>query len=247
MDIAQLVLRSKNVSPLALLTDHNFKLALRPHRVLATARAAQVVFNRPYNDRRNAEFVRDHDTAWARFITSLANWEQFSSTLVLPRKERVMVAAWHFPEVSTVFAFAKQVHALLLVSQDAPWLESLKASGCTLNMFADGASMKLAREMQGGRVVAAMLDHSYPDTHCEKTILLGRTVNTPSGILELCSRFGYLIVFVAPRATGVEVVAEFDATGHSASNLAQRYNHWLEMEIKRASASWLMWQAFPSA
>lgn len=245
MDLYQLILQSKTMPVAKLLRDETFKKSVIPRTVFATSRASELLFNRPYVDPRNAEFVRSHNESWAKTFANLANWEQSPTSLVLPRNERVLVAGWHFPEIPTIFTFAKKIHALLLVSQDAPWLESLKEAGCTLNLFAPGASKQLIKEMQTGRVVAAMLDHAYPDTRCEKSSLLGRTVNTPSGILELCSRFKYLMVFVAPRTTGVEVVAQIDTTDRSGTELAQQYNSWLEAEVKKNPAAWLMWQALP--
>jgi lauroyl/myristoyl acyltransferase len=165
--------------------------------------------------------------------------------VMLPRQEQIFVAAWHFPEVATLFGFARTIHALLLVSQDAPWFKALRSAGCTLNFQAPGAIKRLVREMQAGRVVAAMLDHAIPGTQCEPARLLGRTVSTPSGILELCSRYGYRIGFVAPRPGGNRIVAEIDATGRPTRELAQQYNDWLEQEVRAAPERWLMWQALP--
>lgn len=245
MNLEQLVLRSRNLPVRRLLQDEEFRRSVSPHTVLATSRSSKLIFNRPYDHQRNAEFKRNYDQSWATLINNLANWERSSSSLVLPHNDRILIAGWHFPEIPTIFAYAKQIRALLLVSQDAPWLSSLKEAGCTLNLFDAATPRQLFREMQSGRIVAAMLDHYHPNTRSEKSNLLRKTVDTPSGIFDLCSRFGYLMVFIAPRANRIEVVAQIDTTGRSASELAQQYNTWLEAEIKRDPAAWLMWQALP--
>lgn len=224
--------------------DAEFEPQMRARLHLAALKASHV-FSAPQVPVGQNTFAPTHKKEWARFIHSLAHWERIGQPVELPRKERVFVAAWHFPEVAALFAFAREIHALMLVSQDAPWLKALREAGCTLNFQEPGAVRQLIREMQAGRVVAAMLDHAIPGTRCEPAQLLGRIVSTPSGILELCSKHGYLIAFVAPRPEGIRIVAHMDATGQPARKLAQQYNDWLEAEIRTAPERWLMWQALP--
>lgn len=245
MELERFINQSRGLPKLHLLQSEDFKRSISPLNIHATLRVSNLVFNRSYSDQRNTEFSRGHNESWSTLISNLANWEQSSNSLVLPRKERILIAGWHFPEIPSLFAYSRQIRALLLVSQDAPWLSSLKEAGCTLNIFDSNAPRQLMSEMQSGRIIAAMLDHYHPNTRSEKSTLLGRTVDTPSGVFDLCSRFGYLMVFVAPRADRVEVVAQIDTTGQTASNLAQQYNAWLEAEIKAEPARWLMWQSLP--
>jgi hypothetical protein len=245
MDLDQFAIRSKGKSAEHLLQDEDFTKSIRSRTVFSTGLATQVLFNRPYHDERNAQFALNHKKSWANFIYYLANWEESNVTLTLPRPDHVLITSWHFPEVATLFSYAKKIHALLLVSQEAPWLEPLKAAECTLNLSVPGVARQLALQMRTGRIIATMLDHAHPDTHCEKVELLGRKVETPAGIFEICSRLGYLMVFVAPRRGHIEVVAQMDTTGKSAHELAQQYNRWLEVEVRRAPESWMMWQALP--
>ncbi|HAX75196.1 MAG TPA: hypothetical protein DCY88_05000 [Cyanobacteria bacterium UBA11372] len=245
IDIEQLINRSGRLSVAEIVKDDDFRRSFSSHTTFATAHASQLVFKRSYTDSQNQDFKRIHNESWAMLMNNLANWERLSGTLQLPRNEKILIAGWHFPEVPTLFSYARQVRALLLVSQDAPWLNSLKEEGCTLNISETNTTRRLIAEMQSGRIIAAMLDHSYPNTRTEKTTLLGRTVDTPSGIFDLCSRFGYLMVFVAPRKERIEIINRIDTTGKSASELAQQYTTWLEAEIRQAPSRWLMWQALP--
>jgi hypothetical protein len=243
MELDQFALRSKGRSSEQLLQDEDFKRSVRTRAIYGTGLASELVFHRPYIDERNAQFALSHKKAWAVFISNLANWENSPATLELPRLERVLITAWHFPQVANLFPFARRINALLLVYQDVPWLESLRTAGCTLNLSAEGATRQLMSQMRAGRVVATMLDHGHPDTRCEAARFLGRTVQTPSGIFDLCSRLGYLMVFVAPRGERIEVVEQIDTSRKTPAELAQQYNFWLEAEVKRDPALWLMWQA----
>lgn len=227
--------------------DEDFKREVRPSAIIAAAHSSKFILNLPYIFQGHADFINNHNKAWAQLVENLTNWNQSTTSLTLPRKERIMVAVWHFPEVPTLFNYAEKMHALILVSQDAPWMKELRDAECTLNISSPGASEQLAREMEAGRIIAGVLDHFHPEMEFKETQFLGQTVRRPSGLLELCSRFKYLIVFVAPREEGIKIIDQVDATGKSAEELAQLYSSWLEAEVKRSPDSWLMWQALPSA
>lgn len=183
--------------------------------------------------------------AWAETFANLSKWESFRDKLALPKQERVLIAGWHFPEVPRIFPAVQKAHILLLVSQDAPWLEKLKAAGCTVNFKAKGGQRNLVAQMAKGRVVGAMLDHVYADTQTVQAPLFGRPAKTPSGIFDLCIANKYTIVFIAPRKGRVQIVDSVAAPGHSAASLAARFNQWLEREVKRDPGRWLMWTSLP--
>lgn len=222
----------------------DFQRIVRSPTLLATAKACQLVLNRPYVSSEAAAFRDKHSLALSQFAVELAHWERSASTLELPRRDRVLVASWHFPQVPTLLAFAKKVNALLIVSQDAEWLEPLRAAGCTLNFSSAGAAVTLARAMAGGRIVATMLDNIHRGSKSEEACLLGRVVNTPSGVLELAIRCEYLLAFIAPRGDMVQIIDTAETHGRTSKKLAQIYNHWLETEIKQNPANWLMWASF---
>jgi len=233
-------------SPQIVLRDHAaFRQDTSPYTVGARLRVSKLLAGYKYADPQGISFVNAHYEAWAKFVTNLAHWEVADLSLQLPRRERLFIAGWHFPEIPSLFPLAKQIKALLLVSQDAPWLAPLKDNGCTLNIRSRDAALQLKHSMESGRIIAGLLDHYQPDTRFQAAQLLGRTVKTPSGVLELCSRYGYQIAFIAPRSNGIEIVAQVEAVGVSAGELAQRYNDWLESEIRRTPEQWLMWQALP--
>ncbi len=235
-------------SPQSSLRDHEvFRRDFLPYTLGSRLRASRTLSDYQYNTPKGTAFADIHHEAWATLLTNLAHWEEGRLSLKLPQRERIFIAGWYFPTIPLLFSFAKQINALLLVSQDAPWLASLKESGCTLNIREREASLQLKQNMEAGRIIAGMLDHYLPDIRSfQETKLLGRTVKTPSGVLDLCSRYNYHIIFIAPRNDGIEVVAETEAAGMSASELAQQYNDWLEVEIRRTPEQWLMWQALPS-
>lgn len=184
--------------------------------------------------------------AWSEMFHNLARWEDSNVELTLPRQERVLIIGWHFPELPLLFRFARGSRVLLLVSQDVPWLESLKAAGCTFNFRTRGGPRELAAQMARGRLVGAMLDHVHPDTNAVFAPLFGRPARTPSGILGLCLANGYTIAFVAPREGGIQIVHSLESHGYSTTELAAKVNEWLEEEVKRAPERWLMWPAVGS-
>ena len=237
----------KGLKKIDLAIDEDFKREVRSSSIIAAAHSSQLILNHPYILQSHADFINNHNKAWAKLVENLTNWNQSTTSLTLPRKGRVMVAAWHFPEIPTLFGYAKEMHALILVSQDVPWMKDLKDAGCTLNISSPEASEKLAHEMEAGRIIGGVLDHFHPEMEFKETQFLGKTIRCPSGVLELCSRFKYLIVFVAPCGDGIQVVNQMNATGRSAGELAQQYSSWLEAEVKKSPDSWLMWQALPSA
>lgn len=179
--------------------------------------------------------------AWSEMFHNLAHWEDSNVELRLPGWERVLIVGWHFPELPLLLRFAREMGVLLLVSQDAPWLDSLKSAGCTLNFRAAGGPRELAVQMARGRLVGAMLDHIHPDTGAVSAPLFGRPARTPSGILDLCLANGYTIAFVAPRGDSIQIVHSLESHGHSTIELAAKVNEWLEEEVKRAPERWLMW------
>jgi hypothetical protein len=232
-------------APGKLVDDELFHGIMVPHTVTAATRMADVGLAISYAAARKSGFAEKHKAAWAELLANLADWQRTHTLLRPPREQRILIAGWHFPQIPTFFSLARRMRALLLVSQDAPWLSVLKQEGCTLNISNSDAAKTLAREMEAGRIVAAMLDHHHPGTRVESARLLGRTVNTPSGVFELCSRFGYLMAFIAPRGHDIEVVAQIETAGQSPARLAQQYNTLLEAEVRRAPERWLMWQALP--
>ena len=76
MDLDQFALRSKGKSAEHLLQDGGFTKLIRSRTVFSTGLATQVIFNRPYQDERNAQFALSHKKSWANFIYHLANWEE---------------------------------------------------------------------------------------------------------------------------------------------------------------------------
>lgn len=243
MNIHRFVGAVKPEEHAVLARDEVFRREVETIARLTTARAARAVLGMTATEARRAGFAARHEQAWAELLSRLGHWERLDASLELPRQQRVLIAAWHFPEVPSLFNFARRRRVLLLVSQDPPWLAPLREAGCTLNIFDANATRTLMREMSSGRVVAGMFDHHHAGTRSERAALLGRTVETPAAIFELASRFRYLVAFIAPRAGGVEVVATVDAADRTPAELAREFNARLEAEVRRAPDRWLMWQA----
>jgi len=246
MDLERFVTQAQLDPAEDLLVDPDFARAVRNRATLATLKATRALDWAGAPAEREA-LAQEHRVQWSKFVRNLGRWDKLEAELALPlpRTERVLVAGWHFPEIPTLFAWARKIHALMLVSQDAPWLKALREADCTLNISDPAAARALVREMQAGRITGAMLDHAHPNTRCARARLLGRVVEIPSGVFALASRYDYCIAFVAPRLKGIEVVAQLDARGKSECELAQQYATWLEQEVRRLPAAWLMWQAFP--
>ena len=244
MDLERFVTQAQLTPAEDLLADPDFARAVRNRATLAPLTATRALDWAGAPPERET-WAQEHRVQWSRFVRNLGRWEKLEAELALPRTERVLVAGWHFPEIPALFAWARKIHALMLVSQDAPWLKALREAGCTLNISDPAAARALVREMQAGRIPGAMLDHAHPNTRCTRARLLGREVEIPSGVFALASRYDYCIAFVAPRPKGIEVVAQLDARGKSESELAQQYATALEQEVRRSPAAWLMWQAFP--
>lgn len=179
--------------------------------------------------------------AWSEMLHNLARWEDAKLELRLPRHDHVLFVGWHFPELPLLFRFAREANVLLLVSQDAPWLESLKSAGCTVNVRTADGKQELVEQMAKGRLVGTMLDHIFPDTNAVYVPLFGRPARTPSGIFELCLANNYIIAFVAPWEGGIQIAHSLESKGHSTVELAAMVNEWLEAEVKRAPERWLMW------
>lgn len=247
MDFARFVGAVEPPDHRTLLKDESFRGSIRAIALATTLRASRAVLQKPPFAAEAKQFAGEHEEAWSELFARLGHWQRGDASLELPRRERVLIAAWHFPEVAALFSFAHRERMLLLVSQDAPWLEPLRADGCTLNVLAPEAARVLLREMSAGRMIAGMFDHHHVQTRAESSTLFGRTVQTPTGAFELASRFGYLMLFVAPRPGGIEVVAQVETARRSAADLADEYNALLEREVRRAPHRWLMWQALPLA
>jgi hypothetical protein len=244
-DQEQLLRASKWNLAADLAADEGFARSIRSLTRAAALRAGRTTLVGTRLESEEQAFVRSHTYAWAEFVTNLGHWQRTEMDLQLPRSDRVLIAGWHFPEIPKIASFLGRVGALLLVSQDdAPWLQPFKRNNQLLNLLSENSSTVLARRMKAGAIVAAVLDNHH-DTRHEVSTLLGRRVNTPSGILELCPRFDYVLAFIAPRGEGVKVVQHIDTRGLSAAYLAQQYNRWLEAEIASAPERWLMWQVLP--
>jgi lauroyl/myristoyl acyltransferase len=185
----------------------------------------------------SAGFVR----AWSETFHNLAHWEGSNLELTLPRHDHLLIVGWHFPELPLLFRFAREAKILLLVSQDAAWLESLRGAGCTVNVRTEEGKQKLIEQMTQGRLIGATLDHIFPDTSAVYAPLFGRPARTPAGIFELCIANRYMIAFVAPREGGIQIVHSLESSGHDVAGLAAMVNEWLEAEVKRAPERWLMW------
>ena len=192
-------------------------------------------------DKEEEAFKDGFVQAWVEMIVNLALWETSTLALTLPRSDRVLIVAWHFPELPKILAFAKQIRALLLVSQDAPWLASLKAAGCTLPFLTSSGPRELTSQMNAGRIVGAMMDHVHPDTKTVVAPLLGHQVRVPSGVLELSAANNYTLSFIGPRNGKIDIVKSIDAAGQSAKDLAVWVNNCLGAEVERARERWLMW------
>lgn len=246
MELERFITLSRETPRLRLRDHSSFRESFQPHVVNARLRIARVLAGYRYSEPQSIAFRDAHNSAWAAFVENLSRWEESAVSLQLPRRERLFIAGWQFPGVPALFSFAKKMNALLLVSQDAPWLASLKEAGCTLNIRSRDATQQLKHSMESGRIIAGLLDHHQPDTSYQEAQLLGRTVKTPSGVLALCIRYEYQIAFIAPRANGIEIVEKSDTAGMSVAELAQCYNDWLEAEIRRSPEQWLMWQALPA-
>lgn len=179
--------------------------------------------------------------AYAEFIENLGAWERRPADLALPAGNPLLFAGWHFPEVPQLLSVARARSAVLVVSQDAPWLEPLRQAGLTINFRADGGLRRLAEAMRAGRDMAAMLDHSYPDLDGVSVQLFGRERAVPSGILRLAAQHGYRLVFVAARQGRPTVIDTADAKGRSPADLAAWFAGHLEAEVRRAPERWLLW------
>ena len=185
----------------------------------------------------SAGFLR----AWSETFHNLAGWQGSTLELTLPRQDHLLIVGWHFPELPLLFRFAREANILLLVSQDAAWLESLRNAGCTVNVRTEAGRQKLIEQMAQGRLIGATLDHIFPETSAVYAPLFGRPARTPAGIFELCLANRYMIAFVAPRESGIQVVHSLDSKGQDVPGLAAILNEWLEAEVKRAPERWLMW------
>jgi hypothetical protein len=208
---------------------------------LAFSYASSVLRQRVTTASQRDYFVEKFIGAWSEMLANLARWEEFNLALNLLEGERLLLAGWHFPELPRLFSFARQTKVLLLVSQDAPWLENLRAKGCTLNFRDENSYRKLVKEMKMGRVVGTMMDHIYPDTRAIFVPLFGHSAKTASSILELCIANRYTVAFIGPRGDGIEIIDSIEASRHADDELAIWINKCLEAEVKRAPERWLMW------
>lgn len=191
-----------------------------------------------------AEFAAAHVDAWSSMLTHLAAWQGSQSRLRLPRLDRVLVVCWQFPELPLLLSQAKDEHILVVVANDAPWLEPLRRAGCTVNLRTKGSTDVIVEQMRAGRVVAAMLDHVATGTRKTKLApFLGHQIPVASGLLEQSVAHDYTLAFIGPRGAGVEVLHTLAARGQRVEELAAWVARCLEAEVKRAPARWLMWPA----
>ncbi len=245
MEFEHFIKISRGMSTLQLQNHTQFRESFQPYLVNARFRVAKTLNGYNYSEPQSVSFLNAHKAAWATFVKNLSQWEEACVSLQLPKQERLFIAGWQFPEIPMLFPFAKKMNALLLVSQDAPWLKSLKEADCTLNIRSREATFKLKKSMKSGRIIAGLLDHHQLGTRYQEAQLFGRTVKTPSGVLALCIRYEYQLAFIAPRSGYIEIVEKVETAGMTVAELAQLYNDWLEAEIHRKPEQWLMWQAYP--
>jgi Bacterial lipid A biosynthesis acyltransferase len=246
MDLTSHIASVKNNPSIKLASDNNFKNVTRKPAIFAAAYVSQLVAKKSFNLEHERDFVIKHTEAWAELTSNLSNWEKSSASIELPRNDRILIVAWHFPELPTLFNYVRKIHALALVSQDAEWMGNLKAERCTLNILNPSSVEILFNEMQKGRIIGCILDHYHPEMKSVETAFLGRKIRIASNIFELCIKHDYLIAFVAPRAEGIQIINQIDSKGKTPQELAQTYATWLESEIKATPEKWLMWQGLPS-
>lgn len=181
--------------------------------------------------------------AWGEALDNLQAWKTRQVTLSLPQPQKILLVGWYFPEVLTLLPAAQQHNVLVLVSQDAPWLDELKQTGHTLNFQAEEAMRGLVEQAKSGRHIFAMLDIIYPGTGHVVAPFFGRPARTASGILELAIRYEYTLAILGPREGKAEIVASIPAKGEEIVKLATSVNQVIEQEIMRAPDRWLMWHA----
>ena len=197
----------------------------------------------PSNIATKTSFSAEFSKAWSEMFFNLAHWEDSHFELTLPRLDRVLIVGWHFPELPLLFNFALKTKILLLISQDALWLNRLKTAGCTLNFRTVVGQRALVTQMSKGRNIGTMMDHVHPETKTFDVPLFSRLARTPSGIFDLCRANNYILAFIAPRGEQVKIIHTLESNGHTSTELATKVNEWLEEEVKKAPERWLMWQA----
>jgi len=174
-------------------------------------------------------------------LANNGNWQTNPIGVEQLQASQVLVIGWYFPEIARLLPAALERKVLVLVSNDAPWLEPLRQAGLTLNFRAPGSIRSLVAHMQTGRNVFAMLDALYPDTDSVVAPFLGRPAKTASGALALAIRNDYTVAVMAPGAQGVRVAASLPAGGRTVVDLATWVNRVMGEEIARIPHRWLMW------
>jgi hypothetical protein len=219
--------------------------AFGAHARLSSVLAAQSLDT--FADRRSrATFIAGNIRAYSDLAANLANWERISDPLDLPGRDHLLLAGWHFPELPRVFSFLRSANALLLVSQDAPWLEGLARAGCTANFQTSAGKRAIAAGVAAGRLMGATLDHVHPGTETVIAPLLGRPMPMATGLLAGCLAKGYTVVVLGVSEGRVAVIDRFQGTGLSLADAAARIQRAIDAEIRRAPERWLMWPSLQS-
>lgn len=221
--------------------EADLSAAFRTHAILASALAS------PEVGVPRRTLAAGGGRAWGEFAANLANWDTRADPLTLQARERELVVGWHFPEVPRALASLRDLHALLIVSQDAPWLSSLARAGSTANFQTSAGSRAIAAALGAGRVIAAILDHVHPGTDRIPITLCGRRTAMASSLLAGALDRSYSVAVLGPRGGHVTVVDRFETQGLTATTAAARIARVLDAEVRRAPARWLMWPSLAGA
>lgn len=159
----------------------------------------------------------------------------------VPDLTRRVLVTWHFPEYPLLLPLVGRQQALVLIAQQAAWLDAA-SQGAELCLFRQpGGAMTVARAFRAHRPIVAMLDYCYEETASVIASFCGYPARTPAGVFHLAHRFGYELVVVELNADGEPTVADSFMPGADVAAAAARVNAVLERSIFAAPPRWLLW------
>lgn len=181
-------------------------------------------------------FLARYTEAWATFYRSAA--QAFTSSTNRPIFQTPLpqiLILHHFPEYPTLAQGLRDAGVMVLVKRRAPWM----GMEWTLSLDTTNVLHRLLAHLRSGGSVAAMLDHSFPDTRNEVYPFLGIPSHTPMGLLHLAAkaRFSVGVIEGAAPANSLRHVQN---DGHP-SALATTILQHLDDMILRAPERWLLW------
>jgi hypothetical protein len=187
-------------------------------------------------------FEVEHVAAWEEhgwYARQVAEGAHLKADV--PDLTRRVLVTWHFPEYPLLLPLVGRQEALVLIAQQAAWLDAA-SRGAELCLFRQpGGAMTVARAFRGHRPIVAMLDYCYDETASVVASFCGYPTRTPAGVFQLAQRFGYELLVVELDGEGVPAVADSFVPNADVAAAAARVNAVLERSIFAAPPRWLLW------